>query len=150
MTLGSHIPGIPRTCVTRFRTRLVWLCSDGNYFCNKAHCHAVTMVIVLCLIYACVGSHSQRTWNVYQYRTTTTTHTAKVRSSKQCIAQQFIMIYRTCRLAITHRTLICWILSSVCFSLLHVLLITTHWSPCNWCSYIVVIGRFNYNVHFFN
>ena len=67
VTLGSHIPGSPRTYVTRFRTRLVWLCSAGNYFCNKAYCNAVTMFIVLCLIYACVWSnnnslgHSQRT-----------------------------------------------------------------------------------------
>ena len=50
VTLGSYILGSPRTCVTRFRTRLVWLCSAVNYFCNKAYCHAVTMSIVLCLL----------------------------------------------------------------------------------------------------
>ena len=52
VTLGSYILGSPRTFATRFRTRLVWLCSDGNYFCNKAYCHAVTMVLYL--LYVCV------------------------------------------------------------------------------------------------
>ena len=45
MTLGSHIPGSPGTCVTRFRTRLVWLClmvtisvTKRIVCCNNGHC----------------------------------------------------------------------------------------------------------------